>query len=52
MNKGKSLRNVDRYIDGCRLNYYMSRYAERAISMPHITLVMRVSDRQSTTKDD
>jgi hypothetical protein len=52
VNKGKNLRNVDRHIDGCRLNYYMSRYAERAISMPYITLVMRVSDRQSTTKDD
>jgi hypothetical protein len=52
VNRRENLRNVDRYVRGDRLNYYMSRYAERAISMPHVTLVMRVSDRQGTTKDD
>jgi hypothetical protein len=52
VNRCENLRDVDRYVGGDRLNHYMSRYAERAISMPYITLVMRVSDRQSTTKDD
>ena len=52
MNRCENLRDVDRYIYRCRLNYYMSSYTERAISMPYITQVMRVSDRQSTTKDD
>jgi hypothetical protein len=52
VNRCENLCDVDRNIDGCRLNHYMSRYAERAITMPYITLVMRVSDRQSTTKDD
>ena len=52
MNRRENLSNIDRHIDGRRLYYYMSRYAERAISMPYVTLAMRVSDRQSTTKDD
>jgi hypothetical protein len=52
VNRCENLRDVDRYIYGCRLNHYMSRYAERAITMPYIALVMRVSDSQSTTKDD
>jgi hypothetical protein len=52
VNRGENLSNVDRYVRGYWLNYYMSRYAERAISMPYITLGMRVSDRQSAAEDD
>ena len=52
MNRCENLRYVDRY-DRCYwLNYYMSCYAERAISMSYITLVMSVRDRQSAAKDN
>ena len=52
VNRRENLSNVDRYVRGCWLNYYMSRYADCAISVPYITLGMRVSDRQSAAKDD
>ena len=52
MNRCENLRNVDCYVRGYRLNYYMSCYAERAISMSYITLVMSVTDRQSAAKDN
>jgi hypothetical protein len=52
VNRRENLSNVDGYVRGYWLNYYMSRYADRAISMPYITLGMRVSDRQSAAKDD
>jgi hypothetical protein len=52
VNRRENLRDVDRYIGSNGLNHYMSRYAERAIGMPYITLFMRVSDRQSTAKND
>jgi hypothetical protein len=52
VNRGKNVRDVDRYIGGNGLNHNMSRYAERAIGMPYITLGMGVTDRQSTAKND
>jgi hypothetical protein len=52
VNRRENLRDVDRYIGSNGLNHYMSRYADSAISVPYITLGMRVSDRQSAAKDD
>jgi hypothetical protein len=52
MNRCEYLGDVDGYICGYRLNYDMSRYAKRAISMSLVTLAMRVTDGQSAAKDD